>query len=390
MNSDKGTQPNPALAKVNEASSSLKDYDNVIFWGNSNEVNSLGQLDINDYDKVESKNQKMKGFDPIYRDFVDYIIKITHRIWEEKSIGLIYDTYHNNIVMHLGTKNAIGIQGVVSNTLQTLHSFPDRRLIGQNVIWSGFEKDGYLSSHRVQSTATNLGDSNFGPATGKKVNFRTVIDCAATNNRIHEEWLVRDNLWLVTQLGFNPDELAKQQAREELKHDSGVQKTFGLNESMDGQFMPRKYEAKNDFVPEMIIEMLNHVFNCKLIDEVTKYYWDNAVVHNICNQDLNGHNEIQGLLISFLSSIPNGKLAIERITINERQDGGHDVAVRWRFCGMNEGIGLFGAPSGMPLNIMGINHYHVKQKRIAEEWITYDGLDVLKQKYLGLLCIEEE
>ena len=26
----------------------------------------------------------MEGFDPQYRDFVDYILKITHQIWEEK------------------------------------------------------------------------------------------------------------------------------------------------------------------------------------------------------------------------------------------------------------------------------------------------------------------
>ena len=77
-----------------------------------------------------------------------------------------------------------------------------------------------LSSHRVLSTATNLGDSNFGPATGKKINFRTVIDCATTNNRIHEEWLVRDNLWIVTQLGLNPREVAKQMALNSKKQKS--------------------------------------------------------------------------------------------------------------------------------------------------------------------------
>ncbi len=70
--------------------------------------------------------------------------------------------------MHTGSNHIKGIQSVISGTLQTLHSFPDRKLIGQNVIWSKDKKDGYLSSHRIMSTATNLRDSNFGPATNKK------------------------------------------------------------------------------------------------------------------------------------------------------------------------------------------------------------------------------
>ena len=73
-------------------------------------------------------------------------------------------------------RDRVGIKDVVANTLMTLHSFPDRRLIGEQVIWSKHDTKGYLSSHRVLSTATNLGDSDFGKATGKKVNFRTVID----------------------------------------------------------------------------------------------------------------------------------------------------------------------------------------------------------------------
>lgn len=100
------------------------------------------------------------------------------------------------------------------NTLQTLHAFPDRRLIGQNVIWSDYGAEGFLSSHRILSTATNLGDSNFGPATGKKINFRTTVDCATTNNRIHGRVVGEENnLWIVTQLGIDQHELAKKMAK---------------------------------------------------------------------------------------------------------------------------------------------------------------------------------
>lgn len=374
--------------KETEKKENVMKESNKVFYGKGSEVVAVGTFDYNDFSKQEKRLQKLPGFDPQYRDFVDYILKITHQIWEEKGIGVIYDTYHNNITMHLGFSNLVGIKDVIANTLQTLHAFPDRRLIGQNVIWSNYGKEGFLSSHRVLSTATNLGDSNFGPATGKKINFRTVIDCAVTNNRIHEEWLVRDNLWIVTQLGIHPDELAKRMAKTASAKINSLQSTYGLCESMEGQFMPEKYEAKDDSVGEMILEMLSHIYNYKYINEVKKYYYDNAVVHFICDKDLNGYDEIQGMIISLLSSVPNGSYEVERVTCTDRPNNdGYDVAVRWRLRGINEGIGFFGQPSGKHLEIMGINHYYVVDNKVREEWITFDGLDVLKQKYMGM---EEE
>ncbi len=37
--------------------------------------------------------KSMRGFEEQYVDIIDYIVRITHRIWEEKHIGYIYDTY---------------------------------------------------------------------------------------------------------------------------------------------------------------------------------------------------------------------------------------------------------------------------------------------------------
>ena len=366
-----------------EAEKSVK-----VFYGNSDEVTPVGVYDYNDFSVQTKREQKMPGFDPKYRDFVDYIMRITHEIWEEKGIGVIYDTYHNNITMHCGSSNLVGIKDVISNTLQTLHAFPDRRLIGQNVIWSDYGAEGFLSSHRILSTATNLGDSNFGPATGKKINFRTTVDCATTNNRIHEEWLVRDNLWIVTQLGIDPHELAKKMAKAAAAKTPKLQTSYGLCESMEGQYMPELYQAKDNSVGEMILEMASHVYSYKYINEVKKYYHDNAVVHFICDKDLNGYDEIQGMIVSLLASVPNGSFEVERVTCNKRVgENGYDVAMRWRLRGVNEGIGFFGQPSGKPVEIMGINHLTVINGKIKEEWVTFDGLDVLRQMYMG---IEEE
>lgn len=132
-----------------------------------------------------------------------------------------------------------------------------------------------------------------------------------------------------------------------------------------------------------MLEMAGRIYNYKYINEVKKYYHENAVVHFICDKDLNGYDEIQGMIISLLASVPGGSYEVERVTVNERMGGdGQDVAMRWRLRGVNEGIGFFGNPSGKPVEIMGISHYHVFNRKIKEEWVTFDGLDVLKQMYI--------
>ncbi|WP_408008294.1 ester cyclase [Pseudalkalibacillus sp. A8] len=360
-------------------------HDNV-FYGDSNEVNPVGFADYNEFSKNKDRKQSMNGFDDDYVDFVDYIMKITHRIWEENGIGIIYQTYHNDVVMHAGTVNVQGVNEVVSGTLQTLHAFPDRKLIGENIIWSGNDKEGFLSSHRIVSNATNLGASSFGPATGNKAFFRTIVDCFVHSNRIVEEWLVRDNLYIVKQLGFDPVSVAKKLARNSENKTPALQSRFGASQTMDGQIMPKVYTpSSEDFeIGDLILEMYNKVWEWRLFNHIKDFYSNNAVVHYICDKDLVGANQIQGMLVSLFASFPSSKFIVERVTFNERpSENEWDVAVRWRLQGLHEGIGYFGQPSGKPVEILGISHLLVRNGKITEEWITFDGLDVLRQIYLN-------
>lgn len=382
------TQNKETQAKVEkpvvkkEVKKAIKDA--VIHTGDYTEVNSVESYDYNDFKELPKAKQNMKNFDTDYKDFVDYIMRITHRIWEQKGIGVIYDTYHNNVTMHLSSTNAVGIDKVIAGTLQTLHGFPDRKLIGQNVVWSNHGKDGYMSSHRILSTATNVNQSEFGPATNKKINFRTVVDCAVENNRIYEEWLVRDNLWIAKQLGVDEHALAKRMAKGSVTNDGINQTQYGIGTNMKGQFFPEKHTAKDDSIGELVKEFISRVYQYRYFSDVLKYYHENAVVHYICDKDLLGHTQIQGMLINLYASFPNAEFITDRITVNgTKEENTYDVSVRWRMNGIHEGIGMFGDPSYKPVEFMGITHYRIRDRKIIEEWFTFDGLDILRQTYLG-------
>ena len=118
----------------------------------------------------------MKGFDPKFKDFPDYILGITKEIWEDRGISTLHEYYGKDMFLRMPLGTSRGNSGVIAKTMETLVEFPDRELLGEDVIWSGDEDNGMLSSHRLFCTGTHLGDSMFGPATGKKVVFRAIAD----------------------------------------------------------------------------------------------------------------------------------------------------------------------------------------------------------------------
>ena len=98
----------------------------------------------------------MKGFDPKFKDFPDYIIGITKEIWEDRGIATLHHYYSPDIVVRSPASVVLGNQNVIGATMATLAEFPDRQLLGEDVIWSGTPEEGMLSSHRIISTATHL------------------------------------------------------------------------------------------------------------------------------------------------------------------------------------------------------------------------------------------
>lgn len=319
---------------------------------------------------LDGAKQELPGFDEQYVNIVDYILKITDEIWEKRAVWGIYDTYEDDVVIHSGAKDIYGVEEVVTGTLRTLSSFPDRKMGGEAVIWSQHEDDTFFSSHRIASTATNLGTTNFGKATGKKVFFRTIADCMIRENRIYEEWLVRDNLGLIQQLGFDPVEMAKQvqpQLQPQLQNEIQNQNSIQTRGEIEG-------ESK---AGEMIFSLFEKVWKTQDFEKLSDYYDAKSVVHAICDNDL-GLNELGNYLENLLASFPDFQFELQRITCNEKSNE-TEVAARWKLTGKHTGDGFFSPASGKSIIMPGISHYIIKDEKIVEEWMIFDGFDVLCQ-----------
>ena len=166
------------------------------------------QVERRDFVQLVPENrprvQSLRGFDECYTDIVDYIVRCTHKIWDERDVGLIYTHYTHNCVAYSSLGTVYNREDVVRETIQRIVELPDRRGMATQVIWRGNDVDGFYTSHLVTGTGRHTEYGMYGRPTGRSFAARTIADCMIFENKIYREWLVRDNMALIVQLGLDP------------------------------------------------------------------------------------------------------------------------------------------------------------------------------------------
>ncbi len=332
------------------------------------------------------RHPDMGGFDAEFKDIVDYIIKITHRIWEEKAVGLIYTYYLHNAVIHTSSGDIYGRDAVVAGTLQTLAAFPDRRLYGDEVIWKHDEnQQAFYSSHRITHEGYNTGHTAYGKPTGRHIRYRAVADCIVKDNQVIEEWLVRDEVLLIQQLGFDPHALARAFAHKE----AATQPTpplLGEIERTQGQFPPMLLEPLPTDAAQFDIEAFirhswHEIWNWRMLNKVNAYYDENITCESASGRRIYSLGSYKAYVLSLMSPFPDLKIQVDHFCAIGDDHQGYRAATRWTLQGTHTGPGIYGEPTGHRITIIGVTHQLVQNGRITREWTLFDEFALLKQLY---------
>jgi predicted ester cyclase len=331
------------------------------------------------------RQQSLRGFDPIYTDIVDYIVRCTHRIWDERDVGLIYTHYTHNAVLYTTLGTIYNREQIVHDTIQRLVTFPERRGMATQVIWRGNDRDGFYTSHLVTSSGRHTQPGQFGPATGRPFTMRTVADCMVFENRIYREWVVSDQMTLLRQLGLDPEPIAMARAREMLAAGHSPV-DIGENRRLLGQMPPEEQADVSMAHSETeadCLRWLHDVFNRRMFGRIRDVYAPNVQWHGPLMKELYGRAAVLHQSLSLVASIPDCAWTPQHICSVACDEGGEKIAVRWVMEGHHLGWGLLGAPSGQRLFVLGMTHLHVIDGRVREEWTVYDQLALLTQIKLG-------
>jgi predicted ester cyclase len=316
----------------------------------------------------------MKNFSPEFQTPEQYIIDITYKIWEERGIDRINDWYAAKGPVRTPHGITNTVEKVVQHTLETMQEFPDRELFAEDII-IGDKPEGFLSSHRVRSTATHWGNGAFGPATNRPITMLAIADCLCRDNQVVEEWLLRDQAAIALQLGLDPVAFGAALGQK----NSGVY-------AVGNEAMRRRWNDPDGFtivgdqvIAERVIKTFDAIWNDKNLKVMDTGY-DRALrfegpAGHLCY----GRFRTGNLLIGILSSIPDGRFEPHHVIIRQEPEKATRIALRWSYCGTHSGQGRYGSPTHTPLALLGISHFELRDGLIVNEWMGLDETAIYAQ-----------
>ena len=321
----------------------------------------------------------MQGFDPKFTDFPDCIVGITKEIWEDRGIATLHNYYAPDIVVRSPASVVVGNQKVIGATMATLAEFPDRQLLGEDVIWSGSPETGMLSSHRIISTATHARDGVYGAASGKKLRYRILADCHARNNAIDDEWLIRDQTAIVRQIGWDP----KDYARDLIVREGGPEVCVRPLTPETDSLGP--YIGRGNDNPWGVrhAEILTRIMGADMA-AINKVYDRAATLHYPGGDIGHGWADADGFWMGLRAAMPDATFTIDHQIGRDDPNMAPRSAIRWALHGTHSGWGAFGAPTGAKVYVLGISHAEWGELitgdiRLRREWTLFDETAVWKQ-----------
>lgn len=325
--------------------------------------------------------QSMRGFEDQYANIIDYIVRITHHIWEDRNVEYIADCYTPNSLVFDDYGLQTGNRKIIEDTHHTTGAFTNIRLLADEIIWAGDDEVGYHTSHRTLIRGTNDGDSKYGPATGRDVDVLVIANCVSLGNDIFLEHVLYNNSSLLQQLGFDLDEMAARMAADcpagwprdaatwsQLR--AAACPEFPISESQPVAGFDVDAFARGNF---------DRLWNARDREALASNYIAGFAFCGATDRSFCGGRAYISMQSDLLQCFPDLSFQLDEVYWMGNDQEGYLSSERWSAEGTHSGRGCYGEPTGQPVQIWGITQHHIVGGRIVREWMLFNELDLMMQ-----------
>jgi len=326
-------------------------------------------------------SQSLRGFEETYRNIIDYIVRITYRIWEDRQVTYIRECYAPDSRVFDDYGLQLGNEKIVSDTRHTTGAFSDIQLVADEVIWAGDDEIGFHTSHRTLIRGTNDGPSKYGSATGRSEDFLVIANCVALNNDIFLEHVLYNTAGMIQQLGFDVPQEARRIAADPFPGWPRSDETWNeLRQSVRPARPIFEAEPVEGFDPDRFVRQLfDEIWVQRNLGRLDAYYVPGFGFEGPTNRKSAGAEAYGGFLTTIWNAFSDLESRIDEIYWMGNDADGFLVSTRWSAEGSHDGGVLYGPATGRKVQIWGIAQHEIKDGRITREWLLFNEFDVLMQ-----------
>ncbi len=336
----------------------------------------------NDY----GPEQDMRGFDG-YRNVIDYIVRITHRIWESadhagapRDVEYIDACYAPNSMVYDDYGLQRGSRKIIDDTHHTTGAFPDIILDAEEVIWAGDDTAGFHTSHLTRITGTNTNPSRYGPPTGARVSVPVIANCVALENDIFLEHVLYNTSAMLKQLGLDLWEEAARLAADPPPGWPRDQMVWdGLRTAAAPAKPLSKTEPVDGFDPDAFARSIHdNVWNGDG-SAVASHYHADMRFEGTTDREFTGTDAYRDYANELRGAFPDLALQVDEVYWMGNDADGWLISTRWSAEGTHSGNTIYREPTGMHCQIWGITQWRVEDGRVVREWQLFNEFDLMMQ-----------
>ena len=327
-------------------------------------------------------SQPLTGFDPEYRNIIDYIVRITYRIWEtnEREVEYISDCYSDDSLVYDDYGLQSGNKKIIADTYHTTSAFPDIVLNAEEIIWSGDDQVAFHTSHLTRIIATNTGKSRYGDATGHLINVPVIANCVAKENDIFLEHVLYNTSAMLQQLGID---LWEEVDRLVADPPPGWPRSQKIWDNLRSAVSPiealSKAEPVDGFDPDAFSrEIHENVWNGDG-SKLKMAYAPNVDFEGTTNRKFKGTEAYRNYIEQFHQTFSNFLLQIDEVYWVGNDNDGYLISTRWSAEGVHSGGSLYRRPTDKKCQIWGLTQWVLRDGIIVKEVQLFNELDLMMQ-----------
>ena len=325
--------------------------------------------------------QSMRGFESTYQNIIDYIVRITYKIWEDRDVEYIRDTYSDTSHVYDDYGLQLGCEKIIADTHHTTGAYSDIKLIADEIIWAGNDEVGYHTSHRTIIRGTNDAESNYGPATNKTIDVLVIANCVALENEIFLEHVLYNNSSTLLQLGHNLDDMV---AELVASPPTGWPRDAATWDGLHSEGSPEKPISVSSPISGFDVDRfartnLDSLWNRRDYDVLSSAYDAELAFQGPTNRTFSALKPYQEFLASIATAFPDLELQVDEVYWMGNDKDGYLTSERWSAMGTHSGAGIYGDPTNRPVQLWGITQHEIVEGRIVKEWMLFNELDLMMQ-----------